>query len=129
MQALETYKRLKELATWTDVAHSLGISDATLQAVLAAPASATDAADTGSDAIGRAMAAMDLLEHALSCLRPRQAGKAEIARRLDELAERVAAQRGKLQQNKPKAQPDTKTPRAGEVAGKPVKHMPTWDQR
>lgn len=127
VQALEAYKTLKNLPTWTDVAHDLGISDATLQSLLEAPASAADATPGASGAIGRAMAAIDLLEHALSCLRPRQAGKAEIARRLDELTERVAEQRARLQQNKPKPQSETKNPVEG--AGKPVRHMPTWDQR
>ena len=73
------------------------------------------------------MAAIDLLEHALSRLRPRQAGKAEIARRLDELARRVAEQRAKLEKTKPKPPSETKNPTEG--AGKPVRHMPTWDQR
>jgi len=131
VQALEAYKMLKGMATWAEVAEQLGISDATLHALLwgqAASDRPAQESEDASSALSQAAAAMRLLDHALSRVHPGQAGSADMMRLLADLAAWLAAQRARLQPPKTKARTEERD-HAAEGEAKPVKHMPTWGQR
>ena len=118
VQALQAYKRLKGLQTWADVAQNLGLTEATIEAMLQQPAAQDEESDRPSDPISQVVAAMHLLDHALSHLPAAEGSDGEIGAILDDLEDRLAAQRARLEHRAPRSE-----------GGKPVHHMRTWGSK
>lgn len=124
-QALEAYKMLKGIETWAGVAAQLGVSEATLQALLSTPAPAdAHAPDVSAapDAAGSIDAALRLLDHALASLPADSASAGEL---LAALSTRLSALKLRVQKESARLRATAPTT-SGDKPAKPVRRIPTW---
>jgi ParB family chromosome partitioning protein len=118
MQALHDYKAAQGLATWPEVAQRLGVSEATIDAMLRASVTGPDAA--AGDAVSQVEAATHVLDLALSRLQAGEGNSADIAQLLKEVDDCLSEHRTRLIYSRGKKEP--------EEPGKPVRNMPAWGQ-
>jgi ParB/RepB/Spo0J family partition protein len=118
MQALHDYRAGKGLATWAEVAERLGVSEATIDAMLRASVAGPSA--TTGDAASQVEAATHILDLALTRLQAGDGNSAEIAQLLKEIDDCLAEHRTRLIHSRSKQEP--------EEPGKPVRNMPAWGQ-